>query len=92
MKDLADKWLLRITERSDALSANNLGFENKFSGKSFIYIKKSNGPRIEPWGTSASAFVHVEYWSLRTTLYFLSLRKLVKVSSKSPATRFCFNL
>ena len=48
MKDLADKWLLRITERSDALSANNLGFENKFSGKSFMYIKKSNGPRIEP--------------------------------------------
>ena len=75
--------------KSDVSLANNLGFETKFSGKSFMYIKKSNGPRIEPWGTPASTFVHVEYWPLRTTLCFLSLRK---VSSKSPATSFCFSL
>ena len=34
-----------------------------------MYTKKSNGPRIEPWGTPASTFVHVEYWPLRTTLW-----------------------
>ena len=67
-------------------------FETIFSGKSFIYIRKSSGPRIEPWRIPASAFVHVKYWPLRITLCFLSLRKLVKVSSKSPATPFCFNL
>ena len=47
-KFCADKCLLCITEKSDVSSANNLGFETKFSGKSFMYIKKSNGPRIEP--------------------------------------------
>ena len=66
----ADKCLLRITEKSDLSSANNLGFETEFAGKSFMYIKKSNGPRIEPWGTPASTFVHVEYWPLRITLCF----------------------
>ena len=44
----ADNCLLYMTEKSDVSSANNLGFETKFSGKSFMYIKKSNGPRIEP--------------------------------------------
>ena len=66
----------------------NLGFEAKFSGKPFMYIKKSSGPRIERWGTTASTFVHAEYWTLRITFCFLSLRKLVKVFNKSPATPF----
>ena len=37
-----------MTEKSDVTSANNLGFETKFSGKPFMYIKKSSGPRAEP--------------------------------------------
>ena len=37
--------------KSDVSLANNLGFETKFSGKSFMYIKESNGPAIESWGT-----------------------------------------
>ena len=83
--------LIKYYWKSDASSANNLGYETKFSGKSFMYIKKSNGPRIEPWGTPTSTFVHVEYWSLRVTLCFFYLRKLVKVSSKSPPTPFCLS-
>ena len=89
-KFCADNCLLRITEKKDVSSANNLGFETKFSGKSFMYIKKSNGPRIQSWGTPASSSVHVECWPL--TLCSLSLKKLVKVSSKSPATTFRFSL
>ena len=45
-----------------------------------------------PWRTPAPIFVHVECWPLRITLCFLSLNRLVKVSSKSPVTPFCFNL
>ena len=47
-KFCTDDCILRITEKSDVSSANNIEFETKFSGKSFIYIKKSSGPRIEP--------------------------------------------
>ena len=40
--------LIIFTEKSDVSSANSLGFEIKLLGKSFTYIKKSSGPRIEP--------------------------------------------
>ena len=57
-------------------SANSLGLETKFQDKSFIYIKESGGPRIKPWGSSASTLTHVEFWTSRTTLCFLSFRNL----------------
>ena len=50
-KFFADKSLLCITEELDVWSANSLGFETKLSDNSFIYFKKSSGPRIEPRGT-----------------------------------------
>ena len=49
------------TEKSEVSSANNLGFDAKLSGKSLIQIKTNSGPRIEPWGTPASALPHEEY-------------------------------
>ena len=42
-----------IYEKSDVSSANSVGFEIKFAGKSYIYMKKISGPKIEPWGTPA---------------------------------------
>ena len=38
---------LRINEKTNVSWANNLGFEAKFSGKSFMYIRKSSSPRID---------------------------------------------
>ena len=35
-------------------SANSLAVDSKPSGRSFMYIRKSNGPKIEPCGTPAS--------------------------------------
>ena len=78
---LADKCLSFITEKSDVSFANSLGFEIKLPGKSFIYIKKSSGPRNEPWGTPASIFAHFEWWPFKTTFCLLLFRKLAKVSS-----------
>ena len=49
------------TEKSEVSSANNLGFGAIFSDKSSIYIKNNIGPRIDPWGTPASALAHEEY-------------------------------
>ena len=88
----ADKCLSFITENSDASSANSLEFEIKLPVMSFMYIKKSSGPRIEPWGTPASIFAHFECWPFKTTIFFLSFKKLVRVSSKLPFTPFCFSL
>ena len=48
LKFFADKSLSNMTEKRDMSSANSLGFVTKFSDKSFIYIKKSSGPGIEP--------------------------------------------
>ena len=47
-KFFADKSLSNITEKRDVSPANSLGFKPKYSDKSFIYIMKSGGPRIEP--------------------------------------------
>ncbi len=37
--------------KRDESSANNFVFDETLSDKSLIYIKKSKGPRTEPWGT-----------------------------------------
>ena len=92
LKVFADKGLSCITEKRYVPSANNLGFETKFSDQSFIYILKNSGTRIEPWGTPASTSTYVGCWIFRTTLCFLFFRKFAKIFSKLPTTRFCFNL
>ena len=86
-KFFADKSLSCITEERDVLSA-----ETKLLDQSFIYIKKSSNPRIEPGGTSASTVNHVECWPFRTTLCFLLFRKFAKEFSKLHRTPFYFNL
>ena len=73
--------LSNITEKRDVSSANILAFEPRFTEKSFIYIKKSSGLRIEPSRTPASILTHVEFWPFRTTLCLLSFRKSAKVFS-----------
>ena len=49
-------WLAEIlgsytVEDNDVSSANSFTVASKFSGRSFMYIRKSNGPKIEPCGT-----------------------------------------
>ena len=70
-------------------SANNLGFELKLPEKSLIQLRK--GPRIDPWGTPAEIFDHLEYRQIKTTLCILFLRKSIKIFNKSPVTPFYFN-
>ena len=50
----ADKSLPNNTEKKDVSSANSLGFETKFSDKSFVCVKKSSDSRIEPRVSPAS--------------------------------------
>ena len=65
-------WLAEIlesymVENNDVSSANSFTVDCKFSGRSFMYIRKSNGPKIESSRTPASTDDHLEHWSLSTT-------------------------
>ena len=40
-------------EKIDVSSAKRLTFDIKLLGRSFMYIKNSNGPKIDPCGTLA---------------------------------------
>ena len=89
-KFFPDKSLSNITEKRDVSSVNSLGLLY-ILGKSFIYIKKCSGQRIEPWGTLSSTLTHVEFWSFRTTLCWNSctcqtLLKALDMSRKTPLT------
>ena len=41
----------QIVPYNNASSAKSLTVELRLSGKSFIYIKNSSGPKTVPWGT-----------------------------------------
>ena len=42
-----------------------------------MYIRKNNGPKIEPWGTPASILVQEEYFLFSTTGSFLFDKKSI---------------
>ena len=58
-------------------SANSFTADCKFSGRSFMYIRKTNGPKIEFWRTLASADDQLEHLPLSTTCWNLSLKKFL---------------
>ena len=64
-------------ENNDVSYANSFTVDCKFSGRSFMYIRKSNGPKIEPCRTPASTDDQLEHWPLSTTLWNLFLKKLL---------------
>ena len=55
---IVDVFISCTTENREVSSANSLALDDKPSGKSLIQIKKSNGPKIDPWGTPALTLVH----------------------------------
>ena len=80
------------TEKRKASSANNLGFEDKSSDRSLIYIKKNSGPRIDPWGTPARTLVQDDVWPLRTTLCLRFFRKHFIKQRRFSEIPYWFNL
>ena len=58
---MADLVIFSTTENNDVSPGNNFVLEAKSSNKSFMYNRRSNGPSIEPWKTSASVAAHEGY-------------------------------
>ena len=55
-------------ENSKVSSAKSVTVDSDLSGRSFMYVRKINGPKIEPCGTSSSTDEQFELWVLSTTL------------------------
>ena len=67
-----------IVENKDVSSSNSFTVACKFSGRSFMYIKKSNGPKIKPCRNPASTDDQLKHcWQLSTTRWNLLLKKLL---------------
>ena len=76
LSSAAELSLLCTRESKEVSSANNLVLDDNSSAKSFMYIKKSSGPSIEPSGTPALTLVHVRLKLLSfSVLSILSLLK-----------------
>ena len=54
-------------------SASNFAFDDRPSARSFVYIKNSSGPSMDPWGIPAltSFQEEVVHWELLSAVYFL---------------------
>ena len=68
-------------------SANSLAVDCKLSGRSYMYIRKSNFPKIGPCETPASTDDQWEHWSLRTTRWNILLKKLLSRLRNFPDRR-----
>ena len=60
LRSPADILIPWIRENKDVSSANSLTLDDKLSDKSLIEIRNSNGPYIDPCGTSALTLVQVD--------------------------------
>ena len=56
----AEVLLLCTTENREVSSAKSFTVDSMFSDKSFMYIRKRSGPRIDPCGTPAFTGNHSE--------------------------------
>ena len=64
-------------EKIDASSANSFTVDEILLPRSFMYIRKNSGPKIEPWGTPASIGDHEDVWPFKRTRWNLPLKKLL---------------
>ena len=74
-----------MSERARQVSsAKSLGVLLTDEGKSLIYSKNSNGPRIDPCGTPELLVNKVEVFSLIYTYCFLCKNERIKLLAPDP--------
>ena len=59
-------------DKIDASSANSFTVDEILLLRSFVYIRKNNGSKIEPWGTPASIGEHEDTWPFNRTRWNLT--------------------
>ena len=63
-------------EKTEASSVNSLTVDERLWLKSFMYIRKKSGPKIDHWGTPASTGDQEDAWPFKRTRWYLPLKKL----------------
>ena len=76
----------------DALSAKSFTVDIKLLGRSFIYIKYSKGPKIDPYGTPVLIISPMGILAINKTLWYSLFRKLWISVSRLSETPIIFNL
>lgn len=71
----------------DVSSGNSFKVDERLLPRSFIFIRKNSGYKIEPWDTAASAGDHQDVWPFKITCWNLLLKKLL-VSFKGVPENF----
>ena len=79
----AELFLLWITKKFDVSSAKSFAMDEVPSVKSFMWIRKNSGPRIEPCGTPVLIFSYPDVYPFRTTLWNFDGKFLISCN-KSP--------
>ena len=69
--------------KDEVSSANR--FVDFGKGMSFMYIEKSRGLKIAPWGTPANSFADVDIVPLTIVIWWRSARKLTSQRSAAPS-------
>ena len=64
-------------EKIDASSANSFTVDEILLPRSFMYIRKNSGPKIEPWGTPVSIGDHEDAWPFKRICWNPPLKKLL---------------
>ena len=64
-------------ENNDMSSVNSLTVDCKLSGRSFMHIRKSSGPKIESFEMPAIIDDQLEHWPLSTTHWNLLLKNFL---------------
>ena len=90
------RWLAEILGsymvENNVSSANSFTVDFKFPERSFMYIRKMNGPKIETCGSPASTDDQLEHWPLSTTCCSLSPKKLLSRLRRFPEILICSSL
>ena len=59
--------MLLTMEKTEVPSANSLTVDERLWRKLFMFIRKMNDPKIDPWGTPASIGDQEDAWPFKST-------------------------
>ena len=67
-------------EKTQVSTTNSFAVDERLWLRSFMYIRKKSGPKIDPWGTPASIGDQEDAWPLKRMSWYLPLKNSQYVS------------
>ena len=79
-----------VSSYSDVSPTKSLAEQRSPEGRSFMWLRKNNGPNIDYWGIPAVNLFQLEVFPFNTTLWYLSDKTLSVSLNKSPFMPLCY--